>query len=197
MYYAARGLARAEWDNNPMAFLNSRLGFTRFEADEYYEQALAAYKKRDFDGAYDAMTKALERLPGNAEYYAARGFFHLEDGAIIEAKADFEAALKHDPYEMLAHYGNGMLAYRDEEWETALQHFTKAYHADAQRGETLYYLGMVYLRLKRTADAINMMELARQALEKADDKRVKTAERWIRELGKLADKTAKLLEQGE
>ena len=41
--------------------INQRLGFTRFEADEYYKQALEAFKKNDFDNAIDAMKNAIER----------------------------------------------------------------------------------------------------------------------------------------
>lgn len=173
--------------------LNRRLGFTRYDADEYYRQALTAYQKKDLDTAYDAISKALDLLP-TAELYAARGFFLLEDGAADNAEEDFAAALKLDPYEMLAHYGRGMIAYKNESWDDALAHFTKAFRADPERGETLYYLALVYLRLKRPADALNVMERARLAFEKAGDKRIRQAERWIRELGKLAEQTRKLLE---
>lgn len=176
--------------------LNRRLGFTRFEADEYYQQALTAYKKGDFDTAYDTVTRAMELVPVNAEYVAARGFFQLEDGALEEASADFAAALAIDPYEMLAHYGRGVIAYKHEAWDDALAHFMKAYYADQGRGETLYYIALTYLRLKQPVDALNWMHQAQAALDQRGDKRARTAERWLRELGKLAEKTARLLDAG-
>ncbi|MEP7292308.1 MAG: hypothetical protein ABI835_11020, partial [Chloroflexota bacterium] len=56
-----------------MPRINQQLGFTRYEADEYYKQALDAYQKGDLDAAVDAMKNAIAALPKKAEYYAARG----------------------------------------------------------------------------------------------------------------------------
>jgi tetratricopeptide (TPR) repeat protein len=176
-----------------MPALNQRLGFTRYEADEYYKRALDAYKKRDFDAAYDAMTDAIELLPTKAEYFAARGFFHLDDGEYKEAQADFEQALKFHPYEMLAHYGRGMIAYKDKKWDEALEHFMSAYKCDPNRPETLYYIAMTYFQRAEPASALNVMVRAQAAFEAVGDKRKALADRWVRELGKLAEKTSALL----
>jgi tetratricopeptide (TPR) repeat protein len=180
-----------------MPALNQRLGFTRYEADEYYKRALEAYKKGQFDDAIDAMTDAIELLPTKSEYYAARGFFQLEDGARSEAEADFDQALKLYGYEMLAHYGRGMIAYKDKAWDEAVQHFTTAFRCDPQRGETLYYLALTYLQKQEPAAALNLMVKAQEAFEKANDKRKSNAERWVRELGRLVEKSAALLGGGK
>ncbi|MFO7321440.1 MAG: tetratricopeptide repeat protein [Chloroflexota bacterium] len=176
-----------------MAALNQRLGLTRYEADEYYKRALEAYRKGNFDAAIDAMNYAIELLPTKAEYYAARGFFQYEDGALAEAEADFQRALEHFPYEMLAHYGLGMLAYRNQDWDTALERFMTAYRVDPKRPETLYYLALTYMRRGEPASALNIMAQAQAAFEAANDRRKALAERWMRELGRLAEKTAALL----
>ena len=86
-----------------MPALNQRLGLTRYEADEHYKRALEAYRKARLHEAVEAMTYAIDLLPTKAEYYATRGFFQLEDGAIAEADGDFARALEIYPYEMLAH----------------------------------------------------------------------------------------------
>ena len=84
-----------------MPRIDQHLGFTRFAADEYYKQALEAFKKGDFDAAVDDMKNAIAALPRKAEYYAARGFMYLEDGVTQSALDDFDQALKIFPHEML------------------------------------------------------------------------------------------------
>lgn len=174
-----------------MARLTQRLGFTRYEADEYYKQALDAYVKRRFDDAILTMDKAIERLPTRSEYYAARGFFYLEDGVKDKALADFEKALKLYRYEMLAHYGRGLVAYEDRNWDEALAHFSDAYRANPKRPETLYYLALVYHRKGNNEAARQLMEQAQAAFEAANDRRKGDAARWLKELQKQLESKAK------
>ncbi len=176
-----------------MPRIDQRLGFTRYEADEYYKQALDAYRKGDFDNAVDAMNNAIAALPRKAEYYAARGLMYLDDAVTQKALDDFDKALKLFPHELLAHYGRGVLAYRDQNWDEALEHFTAAYYADTERPETLYYLALTYYRKRDFASAANLMKLAHDRFEALNDRRKADAAKWLRELGKLADKTAALL----
>ena len=174
-----------------MARLVQRLGLTRYEADEHYKQALEAYNKKKMDEAIIAMEEAIALLP-NSEYYAARGFFYLEDGVPDKAGADFEAALKLHPYEPLAHYGRGMMAYNAKNWEEAKAHFTDAYRADPARAETSYYLALVLHHKGDNLRAVQYMQQAVELLGKAEDKRQRDAERWVREIEKLADEQRRL-----
>jgi tetratricopeptide (TPR) repeat protein len=167
-----------------MPRFDQRLGFTRAEADEYYRRALEAYKKGQFDVAIDALTEAIELWPGRSEYYAARGLIYFQDGVDDKAAADFDTALKHFPYEMLGHYGKGMLAYKARNWEEAIRHFTQAHYIDPQRPETLYYLALAYFHAGDRTHAANYMALAHQIFE-ASGHRYKTySGRWIKELEK-------------
>ena len=154
-----------------MPRIDQRLGFTRYEADEYYKQALDAYRKGDFDNAVDAMNNAIAALPKKAEYYAARGLMYLDDAVNQKALDDFDTALKLFPHELLAHYGRGVLAYREQNWDEALEHFTAAYYADTERPETLYYLALTYYRRRDFASAANLMKLAHDRFEALNDKR--------------------------
>ncbi|MBC8170966.1 MAG: tetratricopeptide repeat protein [Anaerolineae bacterium] len=170
-----------------MARITQRLGLTRFEADEYYKKALAAYEKRSLDEALINLSDAINALPNNSEYYAARGFMYLEDGIDDKAAADFNQALKLYPYEMLAHYGLGVVAYREKRWEIALKHFLAAYQADPKRSETLYYLALVYYQQRDYASALQVMKQALDLLDAAGDKRKIDAQKWVRVLEKLAN----------
>ncbi len=77
-----------------MAKITQRLGLPRYEADEYYKRALAAFDKGDYDQAIDNLDKAIDVLPTRSEYYAARGYVFLNDGVKEKAEAEFEEALK-------------------------------------------------------------------------------------------------------
>src|SRR5215467_7517850 len=109
-----------------MARITQRLGFSRFEADEYYQQALDSYRKEKPDTAILQLNDAIALLPNRAEYYAARGFFYLGEDDKDKAIPDFEKALKLNKLEMLAHFGRGMIAYKDKNWDEALAHFGDA-----------------------------------------------------------------------
>lgn len=170
-----------------MARLVQRLGLTRYEADEFYKKALAAYEKRQFDEALINLTDAIEILPTNAEYYAARGFIYLEDDITDKATADFQQALKRYAYEMLAHYGLGVLAFKDKRWEEAQKHFTQAYYANPKRPETLYYLSLTHHRKGEHQHALHLMRQAHPLFEEKNDKRKSDAQKWIRTLEKLAE----------
>jgi tetratricopeptide (TPR) repeat protein len=183
-----------------MPRLDQRLGLTRYEADESYKRALDAYRKGDFDTAIDGMNEAIESLPSHAEYYAARGFFYLEDGEDARAKADFELAIKHWRYEMLAHYGLGTIAYKKAQkskdptdWEAALMHFTDAYRIDPNRAETLYYLALVYYFKSDYANAVKYMMVAQTAFDQVGDKRRSNADRWMREFQRMVERTQTML----
>jgi Flp pilus assembly protein TadD len=174
-----------------MARLTQRLGLTRYEADEEYRMALEAFAKRRFDEAILHMDKAIEILPTKSEYFAARGFFYLEDGVKHKAQPDFEQALKLYRYEMLAHYGRGIIAYDDKNWDEALAHFTDAYRANPKRPETLYYLALVYHRKGNNEGARQLMEQAQAGFEAANDRRKGDAGRWLKEFQKQLEAKAR------
>lgn len=170
-----------------MARIASRFGLTRFEADEYYQLALDAYKKGRFDVAINNLNDAIELLPNRAELYAARGFIYLEDGVKDKAQADFQQALQLFPLEMLAHYGRGMIAYNDKNWDEAIAHFTDAYKSDPTRAETQYYLALAYHRKGVHEVARRFMETATAAFAESD-KRKADAGRWMKEFDKILGK---------
>lgn len=172
-----------------MGFLGTRFGLSRYEADENYHKALDYYSNNNLDQAVLHMNSAIELQPKIAEYYAARGFFRLEDGVLEEAAADFEQALTINGYEVLANYGSGVLAYRREEYDMARDYFMNAWAADSERPEILYYLGMVYHRLRDNTLAHYWMEQASKHYETLENRearrRKRNCERWLKVFDKL------------
>jgi len=174
-----------------MTRLAQRLGLTRYEADEHYKSALRKYSEQHVSDAIVEINYAIELLPNNPEYFAARGFFYMEDGLPKEAQADFEQALTLYPYEMLAHYGLGRIAWSNKKWDEALEHFTKAYRADPKRAESLYHLALALHRKEQNTDAAHYMTIAIARFEAKDDsKNKRNAERWLKEFEKLAKQQA-------
>lgn len=170
-----------------MARLVERLGLTRYDADQYYKAALLAYKKKNLEEAYNQIALAIQMLPSLAEYHAAQGFFFLEDDVKSKAEAAFDRALELNPYEMLANYGRGMIAYKDKNWEEASAYFMDALAAQPTRPETQYYLAMVNHRLHNNEHALMWMREAQNGFAQAEDRRERTCERWIREFEKLLE----------
>jgi tetratricopeptide (TPR) repeat protein len=167
----------------------------RHEADQFYKEALQFFMKNQFKEALNAIGSAIEFTPNRADLYAARGFFYLQKGGRADknkALADFETALEIFPYEMLAHYGRGMVAYKAKEWEEATTHFTQAYRTRPERPETCYYLALSHHHQGQNVLALPLMQQAHSRFEEKGDKRRTDANRWLRQLEKLIDEQAKL-----
>lgn len=183
-----------------MARLVARLGITRYEADEHYRIALDNYKKKNLEEAVLNVDAAISMYPRRAEYYAARGFFRLEDGLDDKAEPDFDQALVMSPYEVLANYGKGVIAYNREMYDEAQEYFIKAWAADNQRPETLYYLAMVNHRRRDNMQAKQWMLQAveRYATLAENDRearrRMRDAEKWLKVFEKLIAEAIKLQE---
>ncbi|MEM6281517.1 MAG: hypothetical protein AAF787_04930 [Chloroflexota bacterium] len=168
-----------------MSFLSQRLGLTRFEADEYYAQALEDYENKNLQNAIDNIGFAITLLPTNSEYHAVRGLFYMEDGQEYDAKANFEEALRLHSAEALANYGMGVVAFRRAEWADAVQWFNRARMVNPTQSEVPYYLALVHHRQQDNVMAKTYMEQALQLMEDAKDKRRTDAKAWIREFEKL------------
>lgn len=170
-----------------MNSIEQRLGIPRFEADVRYRAGLAAFVSRDLAKSIRELQTAVESLPKHAEYHAALGFVLLDDRQEREASQSFERALCLNPYEMLANYGQGMIAYRNKRWHEALKCFNLAQLAEPDRAETHYYLGMVCHRLGRNAEALRWMERAAARFAENGDRRQSHCAAWMSEFQKLIE----------
>ncbi len=153
---------------------------------------MEAYGKRDLTTAIVNLNAAIELLPGNSEYFAARGLIKLEDGLDTDAEPDFNQALKLYPYEMLAHYGLGMLAANRKAWDAAQKHFTEAFRADPKRAETQYQLAIVHHRKGEHSIALRVMQQAHALFVQHNDRRKADAAKWVKTLEKLAQQPPSL-----
>lgn len=169
-----------------MPSLTQRLGVQRYEADQIYKEALAALQKRDNKTAIARLNEAIRLLPTNAEYWAARGLVYYNEGTDDLAQADFERALKAYAYELLAHYGLGLVALRDSRPHDAIKHLEAAYRIDPERPETLYALGYAHDQANNPHDALQWMELANSRFDALGDKRKADVQRILGSLRRKA-----------
>jgi beta-barrel assembly-enhancing protease len=169
-----------------MPSLTQRLGVQRYEADQEYKEALVAMQKRDRKAAIARLNEAIRLLPTNAEYWAARGLMYYEEGTDDLAKADFERALKAYKYEMLAHYGLGLIALRDDLPQNAITHLEDAFKLDPERPETMYALALAHDQANNATDALAWMQRAHDRFDALGDKRRNDAVRWLSTLRRKA-----------
>lgn len=176
-----------------MGFLGTRFGINRYEADENYRKALEYYHMKNLDQAVLHMNNAIELQGRRAEYYAARGFFRMEDGIMDEAADDYDKALQLNRYEILANYGKGVLAFKENQAEAALAYFMNAWAADNDRAETLFYIALCHHRLQDNAQALQWMQQADAIYGASEDRearrRKRVAERWLKVFEEILAKT--------
>src|SRR5215475_5991092 len=103
-----------------------RLGLTRDQADAYYRRGLQSHESGDLENAILDLNEAIYYDRGYAEYYSTRGMFHIEEEDIEAAELDLNYALKLSKRQWLAHYGLGIIAFDNGEYEDAAKHFTEA-----------------------------------------------------------------------
>jgi tetratricopeptide (TPR) repeat protein len=77
---------------------------------------------------------------------------------ITDARAEFEAELKTDPHNAGAEYILGEMARQSQQWEDAIDHFSKASKFDASFADAFLGLGFSFNSVGRFADAIPPLE---------------------------------------
>ena len=77
---------------------------------------------------------------------------------ITDARAEFEAELKTDPHNAGAEYILGEMARQSQQWEDAIDHFSKASKFDASFADAFLGLGFSLNSVGRFADAIPPLE---------------------------------------
>ncbi len=111
------------------------------EARALPDQAITAYRQavelRAWPGAYDKLLGFLART-----------------GRLDEAVADYEARLRRNPDDALAHYLLALAHFRERRWEGAAAHFSRVLALKATFPEVLDKRGAAYRELGRWAEAV-------------------------------------------
>jgi tetratricopeptide (TPR) repeat protein len=168
-----------------------RLGLTHATAEAYYHRGLLAYKNRDMENAILDLSEAIYYDRRYAEYYATRGIFYIEDNKLAEAEADLAFALKLNKRLWLAHFGLGVLRYKQDEYAAAHEHFLQATRHPNAKPEAWFYLAVTHYLLDNLIEALQAVERALNGFHQADNRHAE-ARRWKAEIEKvLAERAPK------
>lgn len=97
-----------EYEFNPQVSMDSKEGLNK-------------YQQKDYRGAVDAFTKAINGMPKNQNLYVMRGTAYEDMGNDTEAEKDFKKTLELLPNDFLASYRLGMVYSRKKDFANAVK----------------------------------------------------------------------------
>lgn len=136
---------------------------TSYQALELNAEALEVQSKWDEAASlYRQVLRQNANLPG-IHYRLGRVLVSKPEfgpEAAAEAKQEFEKELEIDPSNAGAEYVLGEMAKRDQQWDEAIQHFSKAAKLDAGFGDAFVGWGGSLVSVKKFSEAIAPLETA-------------------------------------
>jgi tetratricopeptide (TPR) repeat protein len=140
-----------------------RIAPRSYQAHELNAESLEMQGKWDeARQEYEKVLRENPRLPG-IHFRLGRMLLskpNPDAGAAEAAKKEFEEELKIDPSNAGAEYVLGELARQRQDWDAAIQHFTRAAKLDASFGDAYLGWGQSLISRKKFADAIQPLESA-------------------------------------
>jgi Flp pilus assembly protein TadD len=110
----------------------------------------------DYDGAIQALEKALQYAPGDTQAESLLGWAQMRHEQYDEALQSFQRVLTKEPANALARINVGYICLKKRIFGEAIEHLSKAIRLDNDKKATLYahyYLGLVYLEREMFEDA--------------------------------------------
>jgi tetratricopeptide (TPR) repeat protein len=101
-------------------------------AVEHYDNGRARSDKRDFDGAIDEYTKAIEADPTFFKAYLNRGIVRENKNDYRGAVADFTKVIELEPTNLQAYMSRGSSRIFTKDLDGAVEDFTKAIELDTR-----------------------------------------------------------------
>jgi tetratricopeptide (TPR) repeat protein len=137
-------------------------GASKASAHAYIGDTLA--RKRDYDGAILAFTRAHEADPENVFYINARGLAHANKGDEESALADYDLCMKLRPNYPAPHNNRGIIFMRRGDFDQAFEEFSAAIRLNApqNRYTNLYNRGRVQTLRKQYDSALADFAAAKQ-----------------------------------
>lgn len=131
------------------------------EKDEYYFQAGKLFSSRNrADLAEQYLRKAVSLNPKEGRFRNELGLFYYTAKKLKEACAEFDAAIKLDPADGLAHLYFGKALKDAKDFSGAIPYLEKAARDQENKLRSLVELGSCYMSLKMLDKAIAELERA-------------------------------------
>ena len=136
------------------------------EPEKCFERGLIAYREGDID----TVAREAARLDGNEEYAAhaslLTGMVRLNQGSVMAAIEDFEAATEHPDTKVEAYIQIGTAYYETKRYRRALETFHLAEELDQERVDIKRWLSATYYDLGIMTRSLDYLDLV---IEKVPD----------------------------
>jgi tetratricopeptide (TPR) repeat protein len=125
-------------------------------ASTFIQKGWSLISLEDYEGAIQALQKALKLSPGDIEAETLLGWAQMEHRDFDDALATFQTVLNKNPANTLARINLGQIYLQKRNFQEAVEHLSKAIRLDNDKKATLYahlYLGQVYMAREMFEDA--------------------------------------------
>lgn len=125
-------------------------------ASTFIEKGWSLLSLGDYEGSIQALGKALELSPNDAQAESLLGWAQMLNEHYDDALLTFQKVLMRDPANSLARINVGYICLKKRIFGEAIEHLSKAIRLSNDKKATLYahyYLGLVYLEREMFEDA--------------------------------------------
>jgi tetratricopeptide (TPR) repeat protein len=125
-------------------------------ASTFIQKGWSLISLEDYEGAIQALKKALKLSPGDIEAETLLGWAQMEHRDFDDALATFQTVLTKDAANSLARINLGQIYLQKRNFQEAIEQLSKAIRLDNDKKATLYahlYLGQVYMARDMFEDA--------------------------------------------
>ena len=132
-------------------------------ASTFIEKGWSKISLGDYPGAEEALRKALQLSPNDAQAESLLGWAQMLQDEFDDALMNFQKVLVREPQNALARINVGYICLKKRIFGEAIEHLSRAIRLDNDKKATLYahfYLGLVYLERDMFEDAQTFFEKA-------------------------------------
>jgi tetratricopeptide (TPR) repeat protein len=125
-------------------------------ASTFIEKGWSKISLGDYEGAEQALRKALELAPNDVGAESLLGWAEMLQDKFDDALLNFQKVLAREPQNALARINVGYICLKKRIFGEAIEHLSRAIRLDNDKKATLYahfYLGLVYLERDMFEDA--------------------------------------------